>query len=129
VKKERPPDLDVAIAEKVMGWEWWKSSATGRRGIFAPNAIPRFTDEWFTVRADGTEELCMDWGYSLPAYSTDIAAAFTVVDKLQGGLRFELRRRPDGGYWASFGEEMSAEAETAAMAICLAALAAVEEKN
>jgi len=58
----------------------------------------------------------------VPLYSEDIAAAFQVVEKLQGGLRFELRRRPDNGYWAHFGEEMTAEGETAPLAICRAAL-------
>jgi hypothetical protein len=126
VKKERPSDLDIAIAEKVMGWEWWKSSATGRRGIFAPNAIPRFTDEWFTVRADGTEELCMDWGYSLPAYSTEIAAAWLVMDKL-----IELNPTT----FLEYSRELklwncnTRLAETAMKAICEAALLAGEEKK
>lgn len=70
--------------------------------------------------SNGFDIFPVDW-----SPSRDIRAAWEVVEKLQGGLRFELRRRPDGGFWAYFGEELSAEADTAPHAICLAALKAV----
>lgn len=58
-------------------------------------------------------------------FSTDIAAAWEVVERLRSrGYRFEVRSQPQG-FWVYFGEEMSAEAPTAPHAICLAALKAV----
>jgi len=61
----------------------------------------------------------------VPRYTTSVEAAWLVVEKLRG-YRFELRRRHDGGFWAYLGEGMSAEAGTAPLAICTAALKAVE---
>jgi hypothetical protein len=103
-------EMDELVAERVMGWTLeevtdpimhetfmnYVDTETGR-GMYRP-------EEW------------------LP--STDIAAAWEVVEKMQGGLRFELRRIPSG-FWAYFGEEMSAEANTAPLAISRAALLAV----
>jgi hypothetical protein len=99
-------EMDALVAQHVMGWR------------------PHFRNTAFYVSADHAESLM---GRPLATVgkwhpSTDIAAAWEVVDQQQGGLRFELRRRPDGGFWCSFGEEMSAEAESAPLAICRAAL-------
>jgi hypothetical protein len=132
-KPEAGRELDALVAEKVMGWTWWRSSATGRRGIFAPGVIPRGAYEWFKELADGTEELCRDWGAYLPAYSTDIAMAWRVVEKMNRH-RFSIGEFKPGTWKASFSElspirpmPCLATAATAPLAICLAALEAVEE--
>jgi hypothetical protein len=63
----------------------------------------------------------------MPHYSTDIAAAWEVVERLRAaGHWFDLRDIRGNGYWASFGQEMSAEGKTASLAICLAALKALD---
>ena len=111
-------ELDALIAEKVMG--------------FAVKLWPH-TDRLFVAeRGNGTQIL-------LPAYSTDIAAAWEVVEKL--GERFHARlltpfiRSGDNHYWCGFTPlgmtgfngrpDYEAVAETAPLAICRAALKAV----
>ena len=75
--------LDATIAETIFHWEWWRSSSTNRRCLFAPGTIPRSSDEWFLERATGDEGLVFDWPpRELPFYSTDISAAFSIIDKL-----------------------------------------------
>jgi hypothetical protein len=102
VEMRAGPKLDALIAGKVMGWR----NATGP---WIGGITPWATDTGYRRKA----EFCP---------STDIAVAWEVVDSLQGGLCFELRRQPDGRFCCWFGEEMSAEASTAALAICRAAL-------
>ena len=98
------PKLDALIAGNVMGWR----NATG---AWIDGIVPWATDSGYRRKA----EFCP---------STDIAVAWEVVEKLQGTLRFGLCRRPDGGFCCWFGEEMDAEASTAPLAICRAALRA-----
>lgn len=106
-------ELDALVAEKVFGWEvdW---------------AVPTYPTVDMKRISDDPVAVGLRTG-SIPPYSTDIAAAWQVGESLSAkGHWFEIRRRPDGGYWAAFGEGMSAEADTAPLAICLAALKAVE---
>ena len=111
------PELDALVAEKVTGWEPDKK-------------------KWFHPKA----QRC-------PAYSTDIRAAWEVVEKVWE-IRDELWKRegsssaygvPNGrgcvglnrgdGFWCDFdprdGSDWSAEGESIPHAICLAALEAV----
>ncbi len=61
-------------------------------------------------------------------YSYEIERAWVVVNELiRRGFRFELRKTVTG-WWATFGEDMSADAETVEVAICLAALKTIEQK-
>jgi hypothetical protein len=85
------PALDVLVAERVMGWQWWKSRETGRRALFRPESIP----EWFTARAEGTEELCRDTvanggAVALPALSAYAGPAWRVVEILRERLRHHV---------------------------------------
>ena len=150
-------ELDALVAEKVMGWKWWKYPAPNRKQrlltIIAPpvkdgrgfaNHIdriwqpsdcltPRFSDWDSIMWSDDGFEI---WQRGLPHYSTDIAAAWQVVEKLleilpQGGIHIEhldyqgwsvsmCFKKAEGGWdgWV--------DAETIPLAICLAALAAAE---
>lgn len=96
------PKLDALIAGNVMGWR-------DAAGVWIGGVTPWATDGDYRRKA----EFCP---------STDIAVAWEVVEKLQNTLCFELRRRSDGGFCCWFGEEMRAEASTAPLAICRAAL-------
>ncbi len=70
-------------------------------------------------------------GYSCPHYSTDIAAAWEVVEKFQAedfDVRVGFCRWRDDGRvgWLAWVGKADALADTAPHAICLAALKAVE---
>lgn len=105
------PALDELIAERVMGW-------TRRDG-------PVFSHEsrWQAPGVKG-----WDW---LPEYSTDIAAAWQVVEKLRAGcihMRLTLSNHEDGRYTCTFDKPMNeiyhAAADAAPLAVCRAALLA-----
>ncbi len=72
----------------------------------------------------GWTELMIHGG-GVPRYSTSIADAWTVVEKLTGkGGRFHLVLHPESG-WSAFFSYHFAEVPTAPLAICYAALKAV----
>jgi hypothetical protein len=113
-------ELDALIAERVMG-HVLKSPVY---------ATPDYVLEWDGPPGNGTSR-----ARELPHYSTEITAAWEVVEKLDAQKHFleiERRgdRREDGDYfmrwacglWPSYVE---AEAETVPLAICRAALKAV----
>lgn len=100
-------EIDRLIAERVMGWT--DLSVTGNRFGTTPEGKPHRI---------------------IPQYSTEISAAWEVIEKLrflgyQGGIDWA---RPEAGYECSFGSSLppdqrpSSQAETAPLAICLAAL-------
>lgn len=101
-------ELDALVAEKVMGW----TNILDRMGV-PPNHGP--------------------WSHRVPSYSTDLGAAWTVVEKLIAtGHIIELSNRRSGtwkiGTWQfqTFGKlSVGADADTAPLAICRAALKAV----
>lgn len=106
--------LDAMVASTVMGWE--RTERTGLRWNDS-NSIPR----------------------PLPHYSTDIAAAFLVIDKLHEqywvGIQIPGGKRSDGDefevslysdYWEQETPRFVAVAETIPLAICRAALTAME---
>lgn len=97
-------ELDAMVAERVMGGE-----------PISRKCLANYDDQ------------------KLPHYSTDIAAAWTVVDAVDtrnaaaravGVRTFSIHRYDDGTYIASF-FNASATANPAPLAICLAALQAV----
>lgn len=118
-------ELDALIAEKVMGWE--NVHKHGSRLVGIPPTQPGIP-------------VCLAGG-EIPPYSTDIAAAWEVVEKLQkdnpfwktsnyeGWMNFNLGPTTgnDGfGWYANFGDSNTiAYGKTAPHAICLAALKAL----
>lgn len=127
-------ELDAEIAERFMGWRWWRSSITGRRCLF-PSEPP----EWFTELATGNEPLVGDWDHiSLPPYSTSIADAWHVVERLNAlGWLVGLEQidTAQGRQWRTSLDRISPYgiedefATTAPLALCRAALRAVEMPN
>lgn len=106
-------ELDALIAEKVMGWKLDYEFADY---VGAPT-VPSLRDQYD------------EWGM-LPELSTDISAAWQVVEKMSKAWDFAVNRidglnsvsfKPDtGGKW------ITEYGLTASEAICLAALKAVE---
>lgn len=113
-------ELDTEVAKKVMaqlepegdihtmGLGMWPGSETWLWGIS--------TAKW-------------EWYYRGPAYSTDISATWKVVEKMRKQVSlevaFELFVNESGWWEARFGMEDFVCADTAPLAICLAALKAV----
>ena len=113
-------DIDRQIAEKVMGWHlsclegFWKNRC----------GVEIYTNP---EKAVG-ETLLNPW-----QPSTNIAHAFELAKKMQESRQFLYLVDSSGDYWnAEFfnatGENHSHKADTAEMAICLAALEAVKGK-
>jgi len=152
-------EFDALVAELVMGWEWLQrpneeaGSVVIRKALFGPEPWVRFNfnpEQW--VPAQESAPRFYDWDeccglrendghintFRLPPYSTDIAAAWTVVEKL-------IERTPEEdihiehlhGEWAvdcfysvHFGGwDECVLAETAPLAICRAALIATNSKG
>ena len=104
-------ELDALIAEKIFGWS------------LDPN---RASDDICWLMPPGGWHVAK----SVPQYSTDIAAAMEVVEKLsEYGWHFSLTRTADGSVVAFFHKDWFRRneklIETAPHAICLAALKAV----
>jgi hypothetical protein len=129
-EKREARELDAQVAEKLMGHEWFVSSETGRRAIFALGAQPK----WFVARADGSEQLAAFWDHC-PHYSTDIAAAWLVVDGMaRRGFHARLKTpftpsdlcfagfTPHGSTGWNGRGDYEASAESMPLAICRAAL-------
>src|SRR3990167_1498198 len=109
-------EMDALIAEKVMGWEkavnsWGNGADIGWN---LPSLLPHDPER-------------RTWSRDPLPYSTDISAAWQVVEKTRVGVR------PYGAGWIAesedagrmYGNSYQAIADTAPYAICLAALKAV----
>lgn len=104
-------DLDALVAEKVMGWRW-----SGRYLVPPADVETSFWDG--SCNRDGVPRF-------LPRYSTDISAAWGVVEKLRDEVAF-LDILPAADHYivkiqSAHGTDY-VTAETAPLAICLAAL-------
>jgi hypothetical protein len=101
------PEIDKLVAERVMGWD-------------------DFADKWLK----NPEDLKL----LVPKYSSNIADAWLVVEKMQNHFNFFLARHfaAFDGKWEAIFEgkegEFVADAPTAPLAICRASLKAVGEK-
>lgn len=106
-------ELDALIAEKIFGLIL-KDRFTGEEKPITSGMALRHMEKW----------------HNIPYYSTDIAAAWTVVEKIKSKDRaifFELVNSVNYKWECQIGGG-NAEADTAPHAICLAALKAVEGK-
>ena len=136
-------EMDVAMAE-LMGWRWddvwgclippeqqakpdemWSKWKIDDEGVLYREPIKENIVSHLSYRGDFSK-------VNLPKFSTDIAAAWLVVEKLlpEYDFYFEVSgNRIEDGWFAMFGDDLDkAEvAETAPLAICHAALKAVEE--
>ena len=137
-------ELDALVAEKVMGCRvsWWSlrlvdrppTDIEWRHGLFTSEASLERMEEGEVLVADANGDMPMhqmlgrsEWE-GIPRYSTDIAAAWEVVEKMRArGLIVDLTLGAGAycriGGFRPFAEERGA---TAPLAICLAALKAVQ---
>jgi hypothetical protein len=142
-------ELDALVAEKVMGWTGRMEVARrGRRDewlvVFTGRPDGGIGDYACFYDRDGGKIYCCKPHniHHAGRYSTGIAAAWEVVEKVwatlpktgYGTFRALLHRRdPDGRWICEFAPDAhgdwsthaTAEADTAPLAICLAALRAV----
>lgn len=97
-------EMDALVAEKVM--EWVRAKCEGR------------TNDWWTQPG---------YAKSTPNFSTDIAAAWQVVEKIDLFSRAILERDEDGSWWVDDEpcHNIQSNASTAPLAICRAALLAM----
>ena len=134
-------ELDALVAEKVMGWAL-EHRLVGAGTLADPKrlepeqAVYRVRSEadsyWQNWSPDGADRVLDDM---LPRYSTDIAAAWDVVEWLHdAGKLFVLWATTQGRWIAQVfirgdddtGPVADKDADTAPRAICLAALQAVD---
>jgi hypothetical protein len=157
-------ELDALVAEKVMGWEvergypCWCSPEDGSWDAYEPPERDEDWDDarWQRAQTRYAERIAGEFCHSQPVrverfkwedtggdglrrtplafYSTDISAAWEVVEKLtaSGHLTGGVSKHLNGKYMAVFSEQLgggvfavSADCESAPLAICLAALKAV----
>lgn len=135
-------ELDALIAENIFGWTWSQEKHrvadpdgySIRKLLIPPNG------EWI-LRAYELEPGMNSVRIPIPPYSTDIAAAWEVVEKLKMTVSAPTAPYADGEYansseteWevevtklgsSDWSDIVSARALTAPHAICLAALKAV----
>lgn len=116
-------ELDALVAEKVMGWT----------ACDANEAYPRWMhgdpgDEFAEAgRGRGCAPLTTAWRVPYSRYSTDIAAAWEVVEKVRGDRDVWLQWDSETSIWGCqfFSGGHECFADTAPLAICRAALKAV----
>jgi len=107
-----PRERDALVAERVMGLS--KSDAR-QAGLNCP-----------TCGYDGQWSSGANWRTLVPQYSTDIATAWQVVEKLKEKYEFQLLL--DHGQWSFSvfrGDKFTVYGSTVPEVICLAALRAV----
>lgn len=133
-------ELDALVAEKVMGWQWWRMvAAPDKRFLQPPERLPVTSGPSAMEPADGTETVI---GQAYVAeFSTSIAAAWTVVEAFTSkGKHWLLGTADYDGQcyianhdseclmcegWPDDADFISVAASTMPEAICLAALRAV----
>lgn len=124
-------ELDALVAEKVMGW------LKGKRTYISPYGPEHNYDFEQWINEDEIEK-------ELPAYSTNILAAWEVIEHLKDNRRifycieqhpfaeeptvwlFDADKVPEGMVIADHAAKWNVTAATIPHAICLAALKAVE---
>lgn len=120
--------LDLAVAEHIFGWQWRRSSNSGRRSLFPPDKWP----EWFTEPADGSEPLVFDFDEtkSAPDYSTTGDGMLLVIERMQAFGWFyhvyDMVEIPEHGcrFYRPDDPDAVAMAETMPLAVVKAALLA-----
>jgi hypothetical protein len=119
-------ELDALVAEKVLGY-WWSDGpkhdydgpCEWERILIPPNFTEKDLKSWvFPPKGKIAKTY-----FITDKYSTDIAAAWKVVEKLKSGKPIYMRIFWQDNYGAAFGNpSTSVFANTAPEAICKAAL-------
>jgi hypothetical protein len=117
--REAGQELDAMVAEKVMGWLGVVSEFmdVDRTRWFVPSGVPSY---------DAPRE-------KVPAYSTDLTAAWQVMEFLnKRGHRVGIAWQPP--HWCAFVfsvgyNSLNSQADTAPLAICRVALLALDDSG
>ena len=137
---EAGTELDALVAEHIMEWAWWEKPS-GDYILLAPDD----NGSLYWIGVDLPERPYMadpEDLLDLPHFSTDIALAWGVLDKLDKEWRMGVTQVWDGKRWQcwldpigsmAIDPEVSqgsvfANADTPALAICRAALKTGQEK-
>jgi hypothetical protein len=150
-------EMDALIAISLFDWRWMKypapnmSDGTWLTGIFPPDKpgrwpVPNFYNKIW-VPSDDKANRFSNWDQSswwdndgkernqgLPYYSTDIAAAWMVVEKITDpyNMTYEMMDKMVNtkfGYWWDQSRLWAMTAKEAAEAICRAALLAILDNS
>lgn len=125
-------ELDALIAERVMGWEWWHKGNYSQL-IKGGETWPE--NPYFSLSKGKAQSGSAD-DSGMPHYSTDIAAAWLIVEHMRANVPSCRALRMESvplGYMAAFYSRTNrldrigafVGAETAPLTICLAALKAL----
>ena len=115
-------EVDALIAVKVMGWQY-------TIGNYRPLLVPTNNDPRMSWVAEWDEKGRPDW---LPHYSTEISAAWQVIEKMleigfSSRIKVEERKCTKCAFWrVGISRYISLPAPTAPLAICRAALMTVQ---
>jgi hypothetical protein len=120
-------EMDALIAEKVMGAKWLPIPP-GYEALYHPRGDGRaWAARYIETHEGGTEDAC-------PHFSTDIAAAWLVVENMVARcwkLDVQNRFAPTWGCHVHFAapnySKVFETADSAPLAICRAALVAIEQ--
>ncbi len=121
-------ELDKWIAENIMGWK----QIEGEEAISEFEKQPQITDQQFhrkCIWVKGGQRMACEGCGNLPSYTESISDTFQVVEIMRTThfKWFEMAHRPNGYICNFVGDPKYTEfAETAPLAICLAAKKALE---
>lgn len=119
-------NLDVLVAEKIMGFEWDENNQRHKLLLW-PDEEGTIAAFIFTDDHENQNQGKIEATY-LPRFSSNFAAAWSVVEKINQDNNMILQwYNPDGreAYFRvsfGFGITWTAQADTAPLAICRAAL-------
>ena len=90
-------ELDAAVAEVIFGWRWYAAAWGSLRFLGNPNWTEDSpeTPHWPLTEASTKLPLCDDWQRSVPRYTTDPTADYSVLK--------HCRDNDSDGEWTEFG--------------------------
>lgn len=126
-------NLDAQVAEKVFGFKWveWGYSGGPVCRILVTDSIIEARG-WVCSPAKPETPVFDDWDKFTAHYSSSISDAFLVVEKMSKlGFTVRLESRPGGVWECTFRNPWQhwQEAETLPIAICRAALSALNSQE
>ena len=102
MNKEKVRKLDAEVAVEIMGWAWMQNTHTKKCAVIPPEGgvserLNWCDSEWQTLRTPpAASERYSDWdraglsrpargivSFGIPAYSTDLAAAWDMEEEIQ----------------------------------------------
>ena len=84
-------ELDAAVAEVIFGWRWYAAAWGSLRFLGNPNWTEDSpeTPHWPLTEASTKLPLCDDWQLSVPRYTTDPTADYSVLVQVRETWEWE----------------------------------------